>query len=349
MKSATHVTGPLVKLIIFIAVTVLTTALLGISIANINMSDTNSYTARFTDATLLLENDDVRIAGVQVGQVTEIDVVDKSQAEVTFEVNSALRLPETVTAAVRYRNLVGQRYIAIDPGARTDNTPLLPTDGTGHIPLERTRPALDLTELFNGFKPLFTALSPKDVNQLSYEIIQVLQGEGGTMENLLAHTASLTTSLAKKDKVIGEVVTNLNDVLQRLNEKSPQLRQTISTLQQLMSGLAKDSKSIGDAIGAIDDLSRSTAGLVGKARQPLKQDIAELGKLSKNLNKHEDLVEHFITFGPKKYSSMGKTASYGSWFNFYLCGGEATLRFPGAEDQPVHIPMGEPDRARCSR
>ncbi|GAA5122173.1 MCE family protein [Haloechinothrix salitolerans] len=349
MKSATHVTGPLVKLIIFVAVTVLTTAVLGISIANINMSDANSYTARFTDATLLLENDDVRIAGVQVGQVTEINVVDKSQAEVTFEVNSDLRLPETATAAVRYRNLVGQRYIALDPGARTDNTPLLPTDGTGHIPLENTQPALDLTELFNGFKPLFTALSPKDVNQLSYEIIQVLQGEGGTMENLLAHTASLTTSLAEKDQIIGEVITNLNDVLQRLNEKSPELRQTIDTLQQLVSGLAKDAKPIGDAIEAIDDLSRSTAGLVGKARRPLKQDIAELGKLTKTLNKHEDLVEHFITFGPKKYSSLGKTASYGSWFNFYLCSGEATLRFPGAEDQPVHIPMGEPDRARCSR
>lgn len=349
MKSTTHVAGPLIKLIIFITVTILTTAVLGISIANINMSDTNSYTARFSDATLLLENDDIRIAGVQVGQVTEIDVVDKSQAEVTFEVNSGLRLPETATAAVRYRNLVGQRYIALDPGARTDGTPLLPTDGTGHIPLEQTRPALDLTELFNGFKPLFTALSPKDVNQLSYEIIQVLQGEGGTMENLLAHTASLTTSLAQKDQVIGEVVTNLNEVLQRLNEKSPELRRTISTLQQLVSGLAEDAKPIGDAIEAIDDLSRSTAGLVGEVRPPLKQDIAELGKLTKTLNKHEDLVEHFITFGSKKYSTLGKTASYGSWFNFYLCSGEATLRFPGAEDQPITIPMGEPDRERCTR
>lgn len=347
MKSATHIAGPLTKLIIFIVVTVVTTAVLGISIANINMTSTNTYTARFSDATLLLHNDEVRIAGVHVGQVTDIEVVDKSQAQVTFEVNEELRLPETVTAAVRYRNLVGQRYIELDPGNRTQNTPTLPIDGSGHIPLERTAPALDLTELFNGFKPLFTALAPKDVNQLSYQIIQVLQGEGGTMESLLANTASLTMSLAEKDKVIGEVVTNLNVVLHRLNEKSPQLRQTITTLQQLMTGLAKDSKSIGSAIGAIDNLTRSTAGLVRNVRQPLRQDIAELGKLTKTLNKHEDVVEHFITFGPKKYSSLGRTASYGSWFNFYLCSGEAKLRFPGAEDQPITIPMGDPHRARC--
>ena len=46
--------------------------------------------------------------------------------------------------------------------------------------------------LFNGFKPLFQALSPADLNKLSYEIVQVFQGEGGTLEGLLAHTASVT-------------------------------------------------------------------------------------------------------------------------------------------------------------
>ena len=57
--------------------------------------------------------------------------------------------------------------------------------------------------LFNGFKPLFQALSPDDINQLSYEIVQVFQGEGGTLEGLLANTASVTNTLADRDEVIG--------------------------------------------------------------------------------------------------------------------------------------------------
>src|SRR5207248_11206420 len=155
---------------------------------------------------------------------------DRRQAEVKLSVEDDLKLPASVTASIKYRNLVGQRYVSLEPGTGDPNA-TLPAGGS--IPLERTKPALDLTELFNGFKPLFQALSPDDVNKLSYEVIQVLQGEGGTIESLLSHTASLATTIADKDKVIGEVIDNLNSVLDTVNAHTPQLNDTIIKLQQL--------------------------------------------------------------------------------------------------------------------
>lgn len=343
MKSAQHVTGPLVKLSIFAVLTIVTTAILGISIANINMSGTTAYKARFSDATLLLANDDVRIAGVRVGQVTDVRVVDRDQAEVEFEVDETRELPIGTIATVRFRNMVGQRYVSLDPGPPQPGGKTLREGGT--LPLDQTRPAVDITELFNGFKPLFTALSPKDINQLSYEIIQVLQGEGGTVEGLLAHTAELTNTLADKDQVIGEVIDNLNAVLDTLNAKGPQFKDTVDTLQQLVSGLAEDADTIGSAIESIDDLSRTTAGFLKDARGPLRDDIRELGKTAANLNEDEKLVEHFITFGPKKYATIGRTASYGSWFNFYVCSNQITLQLPGGQEHTFK--PTPPDRPRC--
>ena len=117
-------------------------------------------------------------------------------------------LPASVHATIRYRNLIGQRYLALTEGpAPAASCPRRRADPA----CRRPRPALDLTVLFNGFRPLFTALTPQDVNSLAYEIIQVLQGEGGTVTDLLQHTASLTTTLADRDAVIGQVITNLND------------------------------------------------------------------------------------------------------------------------------------------
>src|SRR5205807_8802543 len=135
---------------------------------------------------------------------------------------------------IKYRNLVGQRYIALDAAPGSPGA-MLPADGV--IPLDRTKPALDLTALFNGFKPLFQALSPDDVNKLSYEIIQVLQGEGGTIDNLLSHTASLTQTIASKDQVIGQVIDNLNSVLDTVNSRSNQLSDLVVQLPQLVPGL----------------------------------------------------------------------------------------------------------------
>ncbi|RZQ64176.1 MCE family protein [Amycolatopsis suaedae] len=338
-------TAPLVKLIAFIVVTVLFTAVLGISVANVNLSSTKTYSARFTDATLLLPNDDVRIAGVRVGQVTDVRVVDRRQAEVEFEVDAGRRLPEGVTATIKFRNLVGQRYIALGQGTG-DPDRLLPEGGS--IPLERTRPALDLTELFNGFKPLFRALSPEDVNTLSYQVIQVLQGEGGTVESLLANTASLTTTIAEKDRVIGEVIDNLNGVLTTVNERSPQLNDLIVRLQELVTGLAADREPIGEAIESLGGLADTTAGLLTEAREPLKNDIAALGTLTKNLNDSEALVEHFIQFLPKKVTALTRTADYGSWFNFYLCEASGSVALPPLISQPIDVPIAPATRERCT-
>ncbi len=108
--------------------------------------------------------DDVRIAGVVVGTVNSIEVVDRRVAQVDFSVDSGQRLPATTNATIKYRNLIGQRYVALDQGAGPTGE-LLPEDG--QIPLERTRPALNLTVLFNGFQPLFQGLDPEQINKLS--------------------------------------------------------------------------------------------------------------------------------------------------------------------------------------
>ncbi|WP_018682849.1 MCE family protein [Actinokineospora enzanensis] len=339
-------TAPLVKLALFMVITVAATGVLALSIANTDLSDTTTYRARFTDATLLLPGDDVRIAGVRVGQVEDVAVADRRQAEVTFSVAADRRLPAAVTAQIKFRNLVGQRYVSLAQAPGDDPNAVLKPGDT--IPVEHTRPALDLTALFNGFKPLFQALAPDEVNKLSYEIIQVLQGEGGTVEALLSHTASLTSTLADKDQVIGQVIDNLNSVLTTVNAHDEQLSTLITQMQQLVSGLAADRKPIGDAVDALGGLATTTSGLLTEAREPLKQDIAALGGLVDNLNDNEQIVEHFIQFLPTKTSTLTRTVSYGSWFNFYLCSATGEVSVPGVASTPLQIPVLPATQARCT-
>jgi phospholipid/cholesterol/gamma-HCH transport system substrate-binding protein len=311
-----NIAAPLIKSLIFIAVTALATALLAISITNSGVGAGARYTAKFLDATALNVGDDVRISGVRVGQVESLDISDHNRALVAFSLDEGRRLPADVKAVIKYRNMVGQRYIALERGA-TGTRDQLPEGG--EIPLDRTTPALDLTDLFNCFKPLFQALSPNDVNELSGEIVQVLQGEGGTVESLLTHTASLTTTLAGRDKVIGEVIGNLNTVLKTVNGKGDALANLVSTLRQLVSGLAGDRAAIGDAISGIGDLTQSTAGLFEQARPPLQESIAGLKGLAGNLAENQSDVDSFLTNLPVKFNEIGRVTSYGSWMNFYLC------------------------------
>lgn len=336
------IAGPLTKFIIFVLVTVLATGVLILTIANRDLRPSDSYSARFTDVTALNEGDDIRISGVKVGEVESIEVVDRRVAEVDFNV-AEQDIPAGATAAVKYRNLVGQRYIALEQGAGEPDEYL---DAGDTIPLERTKPALDLTVLLGGFKPLFQALSPEDVNKLSHQIIQVLQGEGGTVQSLLAHIGSLTTTIAEKDQVIGQVIDNLNGVLGTVNERDQQLSEMIGQLQQLTTGLAEDREAIGEAVTALDGLTNTTAGLVTEARPGLREDISELENLTENLNDHEEVTERTLRNMPNKLDDLTRTAAHGSWFNFFLCQADGTI---GVGDRDLPLPVVPATQPRCQR
>ncbi len=316
----------LVKLSIFTVVTLIVTALLGFTISNVQFRSTHTYRAMFTDATSLLSGDDVRIAGVPVGQVTHVEIADRKYAKVTFTVSDGVRLTDGVRAHLRFRNLVGQRYLELEPGTGS-GTPLRPGS---LIPLSHTTPALDLTALFNGFRPLFQALTPDQVNKLSYEIVQTLQGTGPTVTDLVAHTASLTTAIADRDKVIGQVIDNLTTAVGTVDKNADGLDQLIVQLQRLVSGLAGDRQAIADSLSAISRSAGDTASLLEGIRPALPTDLSKLSEISKTLatTKNDDgqnTLDEFLGRFPAKLNTIIRTATYGSWFNFYLCDMEGTF------------------------
>ncbi len=308
-------TASLVKLIIFIVVTMLATGLLAATIGNFRFGGTNTYRALLSDVTGLQEGDDVRIAGVRVGEVKGLDVTERGEARLSFSVDDTRTLAKSTRLLVRYRNLVGQRYVALSEGAGSGEP--LREDDT--LPMKQTTPALDLTVLFNGFKPLFTALNPKDVNSFAFEIIKTLQGEAGNVNSLLTHTASLTSTLADRDRVIGRTIDNLNAVLATVDDRDRQLSTLIAELQRFVSGLAEDREAIGASLTNIAGLAESTAGLVRDARPAIRTDVRELGEVAKNLNDNDKVVAGVIQRLPEKLTTITRTATYGSWFNFYLC------------------------------
>jgi phospholipid/cholesterol/gamma-HCH transport system substrate-binding protein len=246
-----------------------------------------------------------------------------------------------VTATIKYLNLVGQRYIELGQGTGPVNRSL-PQGGT--IPQVHTTPALDLTALFNGFQPLFQALTPGNVNQLSAEIIAVFQGESPNITALVASVGSLTTALATRDQVIGEVIDNLNAVLHTIGKRSGELSNLVTTLQELVSGLAADRQPIGDAISAIAGLSSATAGLLQVARPPLRTDIVQLGRVAGTLAANTPTVNTFLKNLPVKMSQIARIASYGSWLNMFMC--DALVS--GVKEKFGPNPTGVPiTAARC--
>ena len=219
------------KFLVFSLVSVAAAVLVGVTLSGrAPDGPADDYHAIFADASNLVAGDEVRVAGIRVGTVGELSITDDQPGPGHLLAQRTVAMTTGTHAAVKYKNLVGDRYLELTAG----DGPALAPDGT--IPVGQTAPALDLDALFNGFKPLLAALSPEQVNSVSGELVTVLQGEGGTIDELLAALASVTSTLADRDQVIGDLVTNLDAALAKVN--TTELGQLVTQLQQLVGGLA---------------------------------------------------------------------------------------------------------------
>ncbi len=281
-------------------------------------ADRTTYTAVFSSASRAQAGDEVMVGGVGVGRITGVELAADATARVTFEVESDLPVSTSTRAELRYLDLVGGRYLSlVEPadGHPERQSPQQP------IPVTRTSPALDLNALLNGFKPLFDALDPDDVNALAMDIIKTFQGEGMTVRELIARTGSLTTGLAARDEVIDAMLTNLGRTVTTVAERHDQLEALIGDLSAFAVGLARDRRVIGDSLRHIDTMAALSAGLLRDARPSLKRDIAELGEISRLLGtgKGKGELEHALDHLPHKLDRLSRTATYGSYFNYYVC------------------------------
>ncbi len=307
--------------------------------------DTNSYRANFANASELLSGDPVLLNGVNVGKVSKVAVGPNYTAVVTFDVKSSMRLTSDTKAFVRYRNLTGDRFLELVPG--NPDGPALSKDQ--EIPLSRTQPALDLDMLIGGLKPLFRGLDPDQINQFSRELVTVLQGQGGNVESILSHVASVGRTISEKDDVIASTIDNLNSVLGNLDDHSVALSGTVDQLQQVATALSKDRARLGRSLNSVDNLAGSLGDLTQQLRGPLDGMVEELGRATKQANAGSDTLNQVLRMLPGVYLRLGRLASRGAGYSIYVCALRAMI--DGPNGKPLYLPWIGPGTnvARCQK
>ncbi|RUP01255.1 MAG: virulence factor Mce family protein [Mycobacterium sp.] len=334
--------GTVLRLGVFFAVCLLTAFVLIAVFGEVRFTDGKTYFADFTNVSNLRQGKLVRIAGVEVGKVTKISINPDATVHVEFTAEDSVTLTEGTQAVIRYDNLFGDRYLALEEGA--GNLTVLRPGQT--IPLARTKPALDLDALIGGFKPLFRALNPDQVNALSDQLLQAFQGQGPTITSFLDQAAVLTNTLADRDQLIGQVIGNLNVVLGSLGGQSDRLDQAVLSLSQLVRGLAERKNEISNAVAYTNAASGSIADLLAQARAPLTKVVHETGRVADIALADHDYLDNLLNTLPDKYQALVRQGMYGDFFAFYLC--DVVLKVNGKGGQPVYVKVAGQQTGRCA-
>jgi phospholipid/cholesterol/gamma-HCH transport system substrate-binding protein len=339
----TRSTGTLIKFTIFAIVMAMLTAFLFFIFGQVRTGATNGYSAVFADASRLESGDTVRVAGIRVGTVKDVSLRPDRSVLVNFDADRNIVLTTGTKAQIRYLNLVGDRYLELvdTPGS----TKVLPVGS--QIPEDRTAPALDLDLLLGGLKPVIQGLNPQDVNALTASLIQVLQGQGGTLDSLFSKSSSFTNSLADNNQVIEQLIEELKTTLDTLSKDGDDFSGAIDRLEKLVHGLSQDRDPIGEAITSLDNGTASLTDLLGRARPPLAGTIDQLDRLAPLLDGDKERLDASLQRAPELYRKLARVGSYGAFFPYYICG--IAFRASDLQGRTVQFPWIRQDTGRCAQ
>jgi phospholipid/cholesterol/gamma-HCH transport system substrate-binding protein len=301
-----------------------------------------TYNAEFTNVSGLKQGDFVRIAGVEVGKVKRISIRPNTIVVVEFTTDDTVLLTEGTNALIRYDNVVGDRYLQLQEGAGG----LKRLSGGQTIGLDRTQPALDLDALIGGFRPLFRALDPIQVNALTSQLIQAFQGQGAAINSFLAQTAALTNTLANRDELIGQVIVNLNTVLATVSDQSQQFDKAVTSLAELVDRLAGRKTDISNSLAYSNAGAASIADLLRQVRPPFKNTVAQSDRANSIVLADHEYFDDLLNTLPEAYQALGRQGMYGDFFTFYLC--DAVLKLNGKGGQPVYVKVAGQSTGRCA-
>jgi phospholipid/cholesterol/gamma-HCH transport system substrate-binding protein len=310
--------------------------------AQLRFQDERTYRAEFTDVTGLSGGNFVRIAGVEVGKVKNITIEPNSRVIVEFSADDSVVLTEGARAAIRWADLIGGRYLSLEEGS--GGVKRLNPDQI--IPVDHTQPALDLDALIGGFRPLFRALDPDQVNALSAQLIAAFQGQGTTIGSFLSQTAAITATLADRDTLIGQVITNLNTFLGSLGDQSKQFDKAVTSLSELVHGLAGRKNDIANAVAYTNAAAGTVADLLLQARPPARKVINETDRAASIVVADHDYFDDLLNTLPDAYQILARQGIYGDFFSFYLC--DAVLKLNGKGGQPVYVKVAGQSSGRCA-
>lgn len=303
---------------------------------------TNSFTAVFTDASSLSAGDSVRVAGVRVGTVEDVLLRPDNTVLVTFDTDKKLSLTDGTRAAVRYLNLIGDRYLELIHGP--GSTQIMPSGA--QIPADRTAPALDLDLLLGGLKPVIRGLAPQDVNALSEALLQIFQGQGDTLQSLLTRTSSFSNTLADNNAALESLVDDLDTVLGTLGTEGERFSGVLDRFQRLTTELSEQRDTIGTAIESLSSGTASMAQLLAAARPPLAGTVDQLNRVAPLLDQDKELIEVALQRAPENYRKLTRIGSYGSFVNYYLCG--INVRVSDLQGRTAVYPWVKQKDGRCA-
>lgn len=301
-------------------------------IGNLSLFESHtSYEAVFDDATGLLENDEVRIAGVPVGRVDSV-TVERGRAVARFSVRDDVELGQDTTVGIRWRGVIGLRYLYVYP----DGDGALEPDH--RFPPERTFGPASIAVALERITPVMRSLEPEVQNLFLEAMEEALVGREEEIQSLIHEAGSLTQTLAGRDEEIGRILDNAAVLMDVLAERDDDVRAMFSSFAESAELIASRNDRLEAFIVQLADTQSEFRRLLEANEGEIRGVLAELDDVLEVLSAHEDELEDVLKYSGEGIVSYHKISRWGQFFNVRFVGVSASEDEVGDDGRGAELP-----------
>ncbi|AYF73725.1 MCE family protein [Nocardia yunnanensis] len=316
------VTRSAVKLTVFLLIVAACTTFIVTALRTPIPGEKVTYDAVFTDVSGLFAGDSVRMSGVAVGKVEAVTLDGGTKARVRFTVEKSRLVYDNTKAAVRYQNLIGQRYVELLTEGRGGAK--LAAGAT--IPVERTIPSFDVSKLFNGFKPMFDTLDPAQLNQLGTNLLRVIQGDGSGIGPVLADVDALTKHAKDSEAVIVLLIRNLGVVADAIGGKSQAVGDLVQQLSGILHQFTSRTDTMLNAVDTANAVLRPLIPILEQGRDAYDQGYGPIDGLLRRIVPQTDQLTQILALTPQLVTGLNQSTPGQGYRPRITCSnGEAAL------------------------
>ncbi|MFH8474081.1 MCE family protein [Streptomyces sp. NPDC018000] len=271
-----------------------------------------TYTADFTESAGLSEGDEVRVAGVKVGEVTGVRL-DGSEVKVDFEVKEVW-IGNSSTVGIAIKTLLGEKYLAVDPLGDS------PQDPHERITVSRTTSPYDVTQAFNGLGETMGEIDTRQLAKSFETISATFKDSPPDVKSAADGLSALSRTVSERDAQLATLLKSSKQLTRMLADKKSSFETLLEDGNLLLGEIQARRDSIHLLLTGTRNLGTQLTGLVEDNNKQLKPTLDSLGRVTAVLVKNRKSLDKVLSLAGSYSRLVGNTLGSGRWFDNYVCG-----------------------------
>ena len=269
-----------------------------------------TFEAKFAEAGGLKKGNEVRVAGIKVGEVTGLSL-DGKVVTVKFRVKD-VELGDQTSASVKVKTMLGQKYLSLDP--------LGTKDLDGPIPLARTTTPYDVNAAFSDLSSTITEIDTVKMEQSFEALSDTFKNTPKSVRTVVTGLTDLSRTISSRDEELAELLKSTSTVSGTLKNRNAEFASLINDGSALLGELERRRNAVGAMLDGTSRLGVQLQGLVRDNEEQLKPALAKLDRVSAILQRNQDNLDSALKKLGPYYRVIASAMGNGRWIDAYVCG-----------------------------